>query len=73
MTDGRRSTTGGARLSTGVVHTVEELHACHYRPATIGERLPDYFQSVAIPNAAAIPPMPMRMFQLPRAAMNGIW
>jgi hypothetical protein len=31
-----------------------------------------YRQRVARANAAAIPPMPMRMFQLPRAFMKGM-
>ena len=31
-----------------------------------------YFQSVAMPKAAAMPPMPIRMFQLPRSLMNGM-
>lgn len=33
-----------------------------------------YFHSVAMMNAAAIPAMPIRMFQLPRTAMkNSCW
>ena len=31
-----------------------------------------YRQSVAMTNAAAIPPIPMRMFQLPSASMKGM-
>lgn len=33
----------------------------------------DYFQRVAMPNAAAMPPMPIRMFQLPRSVMKGMY
>jgi hypothetical protein len=32
-----------------------------------------YRQSVASANAAAMPPMPMRMFQLPSASMKGMY
>jgi hypothetical protein len=32
-----------------------------------------YRQSVAMTKAAAMPPMPMRMFQLPSVSMSGIW
>ena len=31
-----------------------------------------YFQSVAMPNAAAINPMPIRMFQFPRSLISGM-
>lgn len=60
-------------LSTGVVPSVDELHLCHYRWVTsTGPAGRAYFQRVAMPKAAAMPPIPIRMFQLPRAAMKGI-
>ena len=32
----------------------------------------NYFHRVAMPKAAAMPPMPIRMFQFPRALMKGM-
>lgn len=32
----------------------------------------NYFQRVAMPKAAAMPPMPIRMFQFPRSLMKGM-
>ena len=68
-----------AVLSTTVIHNVDESQACHSdRPMNLGGRVDRsvprvrrYFQSVAMPKAAAIAPIPIRMFQLPRSFMNG--
>lgn len=83
---GRRSAAGdpirGAsvpqKLSTGLSPTVENHIGVIRRRATgtgagYGARpaVEGYFQRVAMTNAAASPPMPIRMFQLPSSDISG--
>ena len=59
----RRGLAGTARGSLWHFLTQISAKTCHPRQRGA------YFQRVAMTNAAAMPPMPIRMFQLPRSLM----
>jgi hypothetical protein len=49
--------------STVVIPSVEKSHRCDY--------LTSYFHRVAMPKAAAIAPIPIKMFQFPKSLIKG--
>ena len=52
---------------------MDELHRWDYPAAGAEAGGWSYFQRVAMMNAAAMPPMPIRMFQFPRSLMYGMF